>query len=141
MSPVRVHPAPVLVVGTGPVGLFQAHALATLGGECNTSTARHQWLDNCPSTNPFVTVVPVIIVGRHLSRLGAPKAHALSPRSLEICRQFDISVAEIRQHPAPRHEARWVRFVTNLSGQEVGCLPYERMSLDVLDASPEVSGV
>lgn len=81
----------------------------------------------------------MIIVGRHLSRLGAPKAHALSPRSLEICRQFDISVAEIRQHPAPRHEARWVRFVTNLSGQEVGCLPYERMSLDVLDASPEVS--
>jgi hypothetical protein len=90
-------------------------------------------------TDLCITVVPVIIVGRHLSRLGAPKAHALSPRSLEICRQFDISVAEIRQHPAPRHEARWVRFVTNLSGQEVGCLPYERMSLDVLDASPEVS--
>jgi hypothetical protein len=32
-----------------------------------------------------------------------------------------------------------VRFVTNLSGEEVGHLPYERMSLDVLDASPEVS--
>jgi hypothetical protein len=32
----------------------------------------------------------------------------------------------------------WVRFVTNLSGQQVGCLPYERMSLDVLEASPEV---
>lgn len=85
-----------------------------------------------------LTSVPSIIIGRHKERLGAPKAHALSPRSLEICRQFGISVDEIRKHPAFREDAKWVRFCTNLSGQAVGHLPYERMSLDVLDVSPEM---
>lgn len=74
-----------------------------------------------------------------MRRLGVPKAHALSPRSLEIVRQLGLPVSAIRQLPAHRRDAMWVRFVTNLSGQQVGCLPYERMSLDVLDASPEVS--
>ena len=78
------------------------------------------------------------LISRHTTRLGAPKAHALSPRSLEICRQFGIDVSQIRQYPAPRDEARWVRFVTSLAGDELGCLPYERMSLDVLDVTPEV---
>lgn len=78
------------------------------------------------------------LIGRHNSRLGAPKAHALSPRSLEICRQFGISISTIRGYPAPRDEAQWVRFVTTLAGDELGCLPYERMSLDVLEHTPEV---
>lgn len=85
-----------------------------------------------------IPAVPSILLERHNTRLGAPKAHALSPRSLEICRQFDISVSEIRRYPAPREEASHVRFVTTLAGEEIGSLPYERMSLDVLDASPEV---
>lgn len=45
----------------------------------------------------------------------------------------------IRRLPAHRRDSMNVRFVTNLSGQQVGSLPYERMALDVLEASPEVS--
>ena len=127
MSPARTRGAPVLVVGAGPVGLLQAYALSRLDGQIKRFS--------CGSAE---STVPVILLGRHRERLGAPKAHALSPRSLEICRQLGISVSEIRKYPAPRHEASWVRFVTTLSGEEVGSLPYERMSLDVLDDTPEV---
>lgn len=74
-----------------------------------------------------------------MRRLGVPKAHALSPRSLEICRQMGLPVGEIRRLPAHRNDARWVRFMTNCSGQLVGTLPYENMGLDVLDHTPEVS--
>lgn len=74
-----------------------------------------------------------------MRRLGVPKAHALSPRSLEICRQLGLPVGEIRRLPAHRNDARWVRFMTNCSGQLVGTLPYENMGLDVLDHTPEVS--
>ena len=80
----------------------------------------------------------MIVIGRHVKRLGAPKAHALSPRSLEINRQFGISVSNIRSYPAKRADARYVRFVTSLAGREFGCLPYERMTVDVLDSTPEV---
>lgn len=73
-----------------------------------------------------------------MRRLGVPKAHALSPRSLEICRQVGLPVSEIRRLPAHRNDARWVRFMTNCSGQLVGTLPYENMGLDVLDHTPEV---
>jgi hypothetical protein len=90
---------------------------------------------------PTLTTVPVILITRHLRRLGVPKAHALSPRSLEILRQVGIPVSAIRRLPAHRPDAMFVRFVTNLSGQQVGCLPYERMSLDVLEHSPEVRWV
>lgn len=73
-----------------------------------------------------------------MRRLGVPKAHALSPRSLEICRQLGLPVGEIRRLPAHRNDARWVRFMTNCSGALVGTLPYENMGLDVLEHTPEV---
>ena len=38
-----------------------------------------------------------------------------------------------------RQDAFWVNFLTNLSGESVGRLPYERMDVDVLDVTPEVS--
>ncbi|GMK58855.1 hypothetical protein CspeluHIS016_0602970 [Cutaneotrichosporon spelunceum] len=111
--PVKQAPLPVLVVGNGPVGLLTALALAKQD-------------------------VEVILVSRHMRRLGVPKAHALSPRSLEICRQLGLPVGEIRRLPAHRNDARWVRFMTNCSGQLVGTLPYENMGLDVLDHTPEM---
>ncbi|KAK7890762.1 hypothetical protein LTR67_007971 [Exophiala xenobiotica] len=79
-----------------------------------------------------------LIVERYPERLGAPKAHALSPRSLEICRQFHLDVKKIRQLGTKRSDAYWVNFVTNLSGETIGILPYERMDVGVLQDTPEV---
>jgi 2-polyprenyl-6-methoxyphenol hydroxylase-like FAD-dependent oxidoreductase len=80
-----------------------------------------------------------LLVERYPERLGAPKAHALSPRSLEICRQFGLDVVQIRQLGTKREDAFWVNFLTNLSGKAVGQLPYERMDPGVLEETPEVS--
>lgn len=76
-----------------------------------------------------------------MRRLGVPKAHALSPRSLEICRQLGVPVGLIRSQPAHRADARWVRFMTTCDGELVGTLPYENMDLSVLEHTPEVRGI
>ncbi|KAF5966558.1 3-propionate hydroxylase [Fusarium bulbicola] len=104
---------PVLIIGGGPSGLLQAYLLSQLG-------------------------VKTLIVERYPERLGAPKAHALSPRSLEICRQFGLDIDHIRSLGTPRDDAYWVNFLTTLSGQVVGRLPYERMDKEVLDFTPEM---
>ena len=103
----------VLIIGGGPAGLFQSYLLSRLG-------------------------VQSLIIERYPERLGAPKAHALSPRSLEICRQFGLDVKRIRQLGTQRKDAYWVNFLTSLSGESVGVLPYERMDMDVLDCTPEM---
>ncbi|KKY16546.1 putative 3-(3-hydroxy-phenyl)propionate hydroxylase [Phaeomoniella chlamydospora] len=104
---------PVLIIGGGPTGLFQAYLLACLGVKC-------------------------LVVERYPQRLGAPKAHAVNPRTLEICRQFGLKVHEIRAIGTPRKDAFWVNFITTLSGEAVGRLPYERMDVGVLDDTPEM---
>ncbi|KAL4782591.1 FAD binding domain-containing protein [Aspergillus varians] len=117
MSPSRVDnqpfddEVPILIVGGGPSGLLLAYMLAQLN-------------------------VRTLIVERYPTRLAAPKAHALSPRSLELCRQFGVDVNEIRSLGTSRKDAYWVNFITNLSGKQVGRLPYERMDPEVLDATP-----
>lgn len=78
------------------------------------------------------------MIERYEQRLAAPKAHALSPRSLEICRQFSLDVKYIRSRGTSRDDAFWVNFVTSLDGQHVGRLPYERMDVSVLDDTPEM---
>ncbi|KAH9210423.1 3-propionate hydroxylase [Leptodontidium sp. 2 PMI_412] len=102
---------PILIVGGGPTGLLLAHMLTKLG-------------------------VKSLIIERYPTRLAAPKAHALSPRSLELCRQFDLDVNEIRNIGTNRDDAYWVNFVTSLTGQYVGSLPYERMDAEVLEQTP-----
>ncbi|KAL5000872.1 FAD binding domain-containing protein [Aspergillus recurvatus] len=117
MSPSKVdtppfdEEVPVLIVGGGPSGLLLAFMLAKLN-------------------------VQTLIVERYPTRLAAPKAHAISPRSLELCRQFGLDVNQIRALGTPRADAYWVNFITNLSGEQVGRLPYERMDPGVLDATP-----
>ncbi|KAK8846505.1 hypothetical protein IAR55_005591 [Kwoniella newhampshirensis] len=103
---------PVLIVGAGPVGLLQALMLSRLE-------------------------VPVILLDRHLAHLEAPKAHVISSRSLEVCRQYGLPASKIRSYGTSREDARWVRFVTNLSGEEVGILPFFRLEPDVLEYTPE----
>lgn len=79
-----------------------------------------------------------LLIEKYPERLAAPKAHALCPRSLEICRQFGLNTMEMRRQGSPRDDAYWVNFVTNLSGERIGVLPYERMDTKVLEATPEV---
>lgn len=83
-------------------------------------------------------VVRTLVIERYATRLAAPKAHALNPRTLEFSRQFDLDVNKIRQIGTSRNDAFWVNFVTNLSDERVGKLPYERMDADVLNATPTV---
>ncbi|KAK5135335.1 hypothetical protein LTR08_005439 [Meristemomyces frigidus] len=104
---------PVLVVGGGPAGLLLAYLLSKLD-------------------------VPSLVIEKYPERLAAPKAHALSPRSLEICRQFGLDTRALRSIGTPRDDACWVNFVTNLSGERIGFLPYERMDAGVLDDTPEM---
>jgi len=122
---------PVFIVGAGPSGLLQAYLLSRLGGELRLSLSDKLMLSS--------TVRCTMIEG-YAQRLAAPKAHALSPRTLEICRQFHLDTHKIRQLGTPRADAYWVNFVTNLSGEKVGKLPYERMDVDVLDDTPMVRG-
>ena len=95
---------------------------------------RHQYVAILSSQSP----VKSLIIERYPTRLAAPKAHALSPRSLELCRQFDLDVNEIRNIGTNRDDAYWVNFVTSLTGQYVGSLPYERMDAEVLEQTPTV---
>ncbi|KAH8595335.1 FAD binding domain-containing protein [Bisporella sp. PMI_857] len=102
---------PVLIVGGGPVGLLMAHMLSRLGVKC-------------------------MIIERYEKRLAAPKAHALSPRTLEICRQFDLDIKHFRQLGTRREDAYWVNFVTTLGGTYIASIPYERMDAEVLAETP-----
>jgi 2-polyprenyl-6-methoxyphenol hydroxylase-like FAD-dependent oxidoreductase len=77
-----------------------------------------------------------LIVERRPARLGAPKAHALNPRSLEICRALGISRSELALRATPGEESRVVRFMTRLNGVEIGQLPYERQDPAVLEVTP-----
>ncbi|OJJ48746.1 hypothetical protein ASPZODRAFT_158388 [Penicilliopsis zonata CBS 506.65] len=101
---------PVLIIGGGPSGLLLAFILSQFG-------------------------VPSLLVERYNTRLAAPKAHALSPRSLELCRQVGLDVNEMRAQGTSRADAYWVNFITSLGGRLVGRLPYERMDREVLDAT------
>jgi 2-polyprenyl-6-methoxyphenol hydroxylase-like FAD-dependent oxidoreductase len=123
---------PVLIVGGGPTGLLLAHMLSRLGGQTQRRC-------NYPCSRAELLLVKSLIIERYPTRLAAPKAHALSPRTLEICRQFDLDINTIRSLGTKRSDAYWVNFVTSLAGQYVGSLPYERMDMEVLEQTPAVS--
>lgn len=114
---------PVLMVGCGLSGLLQAYMfliyfpLTRLPKLCIQSNPRHWTISQ---------------------RADAPKAHALPPRSLELCRQFELEVNHIRRLGTKRPNAYWVNFVTNITGHHVGTLPYERMDLKVLEDTLQV---
>ncbi|CAI7595600.1 unnamed protein product [Penicillium pancosmium] len=81
-NPTKDEEAPILIIGGGPSGLLLAFLLEQLN-------------------------VRSLIIERYPTRLAAPKAHALSPRSLEFCRQAGLDVNEIRSLGSPREDAYW----------------------------------
>ncbi|KZL75362.1 FAD binding domain-containing protein [Colletotrichum tofieldiae] len=106
------HDVPVLIAGGGPTGLFTAYMLSRHG-------------------------VKSLLIEKYSERLAAPKAHALCPRTLEICRQYGLDTNTIRRLGSPRSEAYWVNFLTNLSGEMIGSLPYERMDAGMIHNIPQ----
>lgn len=102
---------PVLVVGGGAVGLVAALLLARRGVAC-------------------------LVAEKYDARLEAPKAHALNPRSLEICRAAGLSIERIRERATPRDQGALVRFVSTMVGEEYGTLPYERQDDAALALTP-----
>ena len=101
----------VLIVGAGPVGMVAALSLARHG-------------------------IPCLLVDRRFERSQAPRAHAVNPRTLEICDRLGVPGDMLRTIGAPPSEAGWVRFATSLTGTEFGHLPYERQQDDVLEFTP-----
>lgn len=143
MSPSALHnetfdeDVPILIIGGGPSGLLLAFMLEQLGGVYPFSPLGYGVISLIMNTDG--NIVRSLIAERYATRLAAPKAHALSPRSLEMCRQFGLDVNEIRKLGTARKEAYWVNFITNLAGEHVGKLPYERMDAEVLNSTPTVS--
>ena len=91
----------VLIIGAGPVGLLSAIVLDRLG-------------------------ISSVLVERRLDRLQAPKAHAVNPRTLEICQRFGVPADDVRAAGASIEDGGQVHFVDVLNGTCFGSLPYER---------------
>lgn len=107
----RTTSIPVLLIGAGPIGLLGARLLGQRGVRC-------------------------VVAERFPSRLNAPKAHALNPRSLEICAQAGLPMAALHAAGTRPQEGACVRMVTSLVGREIGSLPYERQDDAVRTLTP-----
>lgn len=57
-----------------------------------------------------IYLVKSLLIEKYPCRLAAPKAHAICPRSLEICRQFGLDTNALRKLGSPRDDAYWVNF-------------------------------
>ena len=101
----------ILIVGAGPAGQLAALMLSRHG-------------------------ISSVLIDRRSSPLMAPKAHAINPRTLEICESIGISADRLRQLGAGANDAGHVRFVGTLSGIEFGSLPYERQDKAALEDTP-----
>ncbi|MFZ3033710.1 MAG: FAD-dependent monooxygenase [Parvibaculum sp.] len=101
----------ILIVGAGPVGQLAALLLARHG------VATH-------------------LIDRRKTRLTAPRAHAVNPRTLEICESIGVSAEALRAIGADANDGGWVRFMGTLSGPEFGSLPYERQDEAALKHTP-----
>lgn len=101
----------VLIVGGGPVGLLGARLLGRRG-------------------------VSAVVAEKHLERLEAPKAHALNPRSLEICAAAGLPMAQLLARATPTEDGRYVRMVENLAKPDIGVIAYERQDEAVREVTP-----
>lgn len=102
---------PVLIAGGGATGTMLALLLAQQGVRSVVAETRETPYD-------------------------IPRAHAVNPRSLEICNALGLDIARMRREAAPRAEAGQVLFLTRLFGRVLGRLPYERQDDEAFAATP-----
>ena len=101
----------VLIIGAGPIGMMASLLLSNQG-------------------------ISSIIVERRLERMTAPKAHAVNPRTIEICDAAGLPGADLRAEGSPVDLAGHVRFASTLAGMTFGSLPYERQTEAALEITP-----
>ena len=104
--------ATILIVGSGPAGLFASLLFAR---------------NNIRS----------VIVEKYAVRTGQPKAHAINPRSLEILRQAGLDTKRLRELGSSVTDAGVVSFVTVVAKTEIGRIIYERQDEAVKELTPE----
>jgi 2-polyprenyl-6-methoxyphenol hydroxylase-like FAD-dependent oxidoreductase len=80
--------------------------------------------------------IKTLIVERYQGRLDAPKAHALNSRTLEICHAAGLPMDEIHARATRSDEGAYVRFMTSVTGDELGAIPYERQDDAVRALTP-----
>jgi 2,4-dichlorophenol 6-monooxygenase len=102
---------PVLIVGSGPVGLMAAILLRQLGIEAR-------------------------VIDRRSDPSRAPAAHVVNARTFEICRSADIDMAAMMKLTGDPVDAGNVHWVTRLAGELIGSLPFERQDDAVLELTP-----
>jgi len=101
----------VLVVGGGPVGM--------VGG---ILASRHG--------------LRALVVERRSGTQTAPAAHVVNARTYEICRQAGLDMARIHAAGKDEADAGHVNFVSRLTGELIGRLPFERQGDTCLDDTP-----
>jgi len=104
--------AAVLIAGGGPVGLTMALLLAKHG------------------------IASSLIERRPPRASSAPKAHVVNPRSLEIFRSLGMDLGALRRNGASRGDAEVSRFMTKLSGTELGHIPLDVDEREALRITP-----
>jgi len=102
---------PVLIVGAGPVGMTASIGLAQQG-------------------------IASLVVERRDTVQRAPAAHVVNARTFEILRAAGVDMAAIAAACKDPSDAGRVRFVTTLTGEELGSLPFERQGDEVLAFTP-----
>lgn len=103
----------VLIVGGGPVGVLSAIACARYGMES-------------------------VVLERHATRLGQPKAHVINQRSVEIFRQYGLDLTSLRKLGLSEEEARAITFASSMNGLEYGVLETSVANSRAKAASPEI---
>jgi 2,4-dichlorophenol 6-monooxygenase len=102
---------PVLVVGAGPTGMA-ASILLGLQGVAN------------------------LVVERRASPQRAPAAHVVNARTFEILRAAGVNMGAIAAACQSPTDAGFVRWLTTLTGEEFGSLPFEQQSDDAFAVTP-----
>ena len=77
-----------------------------------------------------------LVVERRDGPQRSPAAHVVNARTYEICRQAGLDMGRIHAAGKDTADAGHVNFVTRLSGDLIGRLPFERQGDGCLDLTP-----
>ncbi len=101
----------VLIVGGGPVGMLGGILASRLG-------------------------LSALVVERRDGPRTSPAAHVVNARTYEICRQAGLDMGRIHAAGQGAADAGHVNFVTRLTGELIGRLPFERQGDACLEYTP-----